>query len=484
MRSSQQSLELRSGTADPHEVAVLHARQRAALAELPRWNAAQRRERLRGLERALRRHAKALRTALYQDFRKHPDEVDATELNPTLSELRYALRHLARWMRPVPVKTPALLFAARSEIRHEPKGQVLILSPWNYPVFLTLPPLIAALAAGNRAILRPSEKAPATTRALGELIADAFPPEEVALVGGDVDVAEFLLTLPFDHIFFTGSSNVGKRVMRAAAEHLSGVTLELGGKSPAIVDETADVRAAAQRIVWGKFINAGQTCVAPDYVLVHERRLRPLVKQMRRALAREYGRSEADRARSPALCRLIDDAHYARLVKMLDESVTAGARIEAGGGREPAERYLAPTLLTGVNADMPIMQGEIFGPVLPLLTYARLDDALAAVNARPKPLALYVFSRKRRNVAAVLDGTSAGGSVVNDTVVHLANPNLPFGGIGESGVGAYHGEFGFRTFSHQRAILVQRRLNFGTLLYPPYGARTRAVVALVRRFLT
>jgi len=454
------------------------------MAASPRWTAAHRKDRLRGLERALRRHANALRTALYDDFRKHPDEVDLTELNPTLGELRHAIRHLEDWMRPQPVKTPMLLFAARSEIRREPKGQVLVLSPWNYPVFLTIPPLIAAVAAGNRAIVRASEKAPNASRAMAEVVADAFPPEEVGFVGGDVDVAEFLLTLPFDHIFFTGSTRVGKLVMRAAAEHLAGVTLELGGKSPAIVDETADVGAAAERIVWGKFINAGQTCVAPDYVLVHERRLAPLIKRMRHALAREYGRSEADRARNPAMCRLIDDAHYERVTRLLDESVAAGARVESGGGRDRGERYLAPTILSGVRGNMPIMDGEIFGPVLPVLTYGRLDDALEAINERAKPLALYVFSRKRRNVEKVLDRTSAGGSVVNDTVLHLANPYLPFGGIGESGVGAYHGELGCRAFSHERSVLVQRPLNLSSLLYPPYGARTRAVVALVRRFLT
>jgi aldehyde dehydrogenase (NAD+) len=465
-------------------IAALHARQREAMQVRGRWSAAERRERLRRLERAVRWNIKPLRAALYKDFRKPADEVDATEINPTLAEIRHAIRHVEHWMRPVRVATPAVLLAARSEIRREPKGQVLILSPWNYPIFLTLPPLVAAIAAGNRVIVRPSEKTPHTAHVLGTIVSQAFAADDVALVHGGIEVSEYLLTLPFDHYFFTGSARVGKRVMHAAAEHLGGVTLELGGKSPAIVDESADVRTAAERIVWGKFINAGQTCVAPDYVLVHERRAEALIREMQRSLDHAFGRGAKKKAASAALCRIIDDAAYARLTDTLERSLFSGARIDTGGERDAASRYIAPTILSDVRNDSPIMESEIFGPILPVLRLGTLDEALQIVNSRPKPLALYLFSRRRARIEAVLEKTTAGGTMVNGTVMHLGNPDLPFGGIGESGVGNYHGEFGFRTFSHERAVVTQGRFALAPLLYPPYGVRTKIIAAFVRRFLT
>jgi aldehyde dehydrogenase (NAD+) len=463
------------------EIRRLYDLQRAALRTQPRSTAAERRQRLRGLRAAILQRRDAVADALYADFSKHRDEVDLTEVHPVLTELKHAIANVDRWMRPVRVPTPLLLFSAHSEIRMEPKGHVLILSPWNYPFYLLMAPLIAAVSAGNRAIVRPSEKVPHTGRVMAEIVAAAFPTDEVACVGGDVDVAEALLALPFDHIFFTGSTRVGKRVMHAAAEHLSSVTLELGGKSPAIVDEHSDVAAAADRLVWGKFINAGQTCIAPDFVLVHEARAKELVERAVGALERLYGGSDEARESNDAFCRLIDQGAFDRVVDALDRSVLGGARIETGGQRNRASRYLAPTILSAVAPNAPIMAEEIFGPVLPVLSYRSLDEALALINDRPKPLALYVFSERNGTVERVLQRTSAGGTVVNNTVIHVANPDLPFGGIGPSGLGSYHGHHGFRAFSHERAVLVQHRLSVVPLLYPPYGKRTRGILQMIER---
>ncbi|HEU0012346.1 MAG TPA: aldehyde dehydrogenase family protein [Longimicrobium sp.] len=464
---------------------IERARRLFAVQREARWRVAatgprERRARLRALRDALLRHRAELHAAVYADFRKNAAEFDLTELQVVLAEIRHAVHHLRRWMRPKRVSTPVLLAHARSHVQYEPKGQALILSPWNYPLLLTFAPLVAAVAAGNCVILRPSEKVPHTSRVMGRIIAGAFPEDEAALVEGEVDVADALLAMPFDHVFFTGSTAVGRRVMRAAAEHLATVTLELGGKSPAILDRSADVRTAAERITWSKFVNAGQTCVAPDYVLLHASQALEFASIAAETLTRMYG---VNRRASTSLPRLIDDAAYHRLTRAVDGTVAAGARIAAGGDRDADERYLAPTLLADVPPHAPIMDEEIFGPVLPIVSYRDLDQALAMVNARPKPLALYVFARDRRAARRIVAGTRAGGTVVNNAIVHLGNPDLPFGGTGESGQGSYHGFHGFRAFSHERAVLVQGRLSLTKLLYPPYDTpRVRRLTDLLVRW--
>jgi len=455
--------------------------QRRRYRAAPAPSLAERLAKLERLERALRSHREALKTALEADFRKSGDETEFTELVVTLAELKFARRKLASWMKPQRVETPLTVFGSHSEIRHEPKGVVLILAPWNYPVFLTLAPLIAALAAGNRAIVRPSEKAPATRDVMAAIVAEAFEPHEVACIGGEVDTAQALLALPFDHIFFTGSTRVGKLVMRAAAEHLASVTLELGGKSPCIVTQDADVSQAASRVAWGKFMNGGQTCVAPDYVLVHESVERRFLQKTVQSIAKMYGKTDDARKTTPDFCRMIDDGHFARINGLLAETIACGAKVETGGQADAAQRYIAPTVLSGVGFDAPIMQDEIFGPVLPVVSYASLDDALAHINARPKPLALYAFAKKPSVVERILGGTSAGGTLVNDTILHLANPNLPFGGVGQSGVGSYHGFFGFKAFSHERAVMRQTKASLAPLLAPPYNVKTRAMTALLEK---
>ena len=433
------------------------------------------------LERAIRTNRKAIVEALAADFGKSPYESEFTEIIVTLAEIKEARANVESWMKSQPVAGSLSMFGSSGELRYEPKGVVLILAPWNYPFQLAIAPLVAALAAGNRCIVRPSEKAPQTRDLIVRMLNETFEPADVFALGGDIDVAEALLELPFDHIFFTGSTKVGKLVMHAAADHLASVTLELGGKSPCVVDADADLAWAAKRIAWGKFMNAGQTCVAPDYVLVHESRERAFVDALKAAVANMYGATDAERARTPDFCRIIDDGHFARIARLLDETVRGGATIETGGATDAAQRYIAPTVLSGVGADAPIMSEEIFGPVLPVLTFATLDAAIAAINARPKPLALYAFSKRANVVDRIVRDTSSGAVVTNDTVLHWAHPHLPAGGVGESGSGSYHGQFGFKAFSHERAILRQSKASLAPLLAPPYGRKTSAMLAMLER---
>jgi aldehyde dehydrogenase (NAD+) len=474
-------------SADDDVAQIERARRLFALQREARWrmaatDAAGRIARLRRLRTAVIAHRQALYDGVWADFRKPAAEFEVTELQLVLAEIAHAIRHLRRWMRPRRVPGTPLLAGTRSRVVHEPRGQVLILAPWNYPAQLLLSPLAAAVAAGNVCIVRPSEKVPATGAVLARIVSDAFPEDEVALVSGGVETADALLRLPFDHFFFTGSTAVGRKVMHAAADHLASVTLELGGKSPAIVDRSADLARAAERIVWGKFVNAGQTCVAPDYVLVHEADAPTFLAAARDAIARFYGTGDGPQ-RSDSLARIVDDLGFARLAEALRGTVEAGARIEAGGGTDAAERYIAPTLLSGVRHDAPLMREEIFGPILPVLTVRSLDEALAFVVARPKPLALYVFARDGRTARRVVRETTAGGTIVNHVICHLANPNLPFGGVGESGQGSYHGHAGFRAFSHERAVLHAGRWSLAPLYYPPYGPRVRRLAALMSRWI-
>jgi aldehyde dehydrogenase (NAD+) len=476
-----------AGREDVDEAAIRRARELFQVQRENRWNVAastghERRTKLKRLRDEIVARRGELAEAMRADFGKHPTEVDITEIHPALDEVNHAIRHVKRWMRPRRVRTPVLLAGTRGEIRHEPRGVVLILAPWNYPFGLLVAPLVAAVAAGNCAILRPSEKVPHTAAALARLVEAVFPPEEVAVVAGGIPVADALLELPFDHVFFTGSTRVGRKVMAAAAKHLASVTLELGGKSPVVVDEQADVAAAARRVMWGKFVNAGQTCIAPDYVLVHRSREREFVSAAKATLAEFYGATEEDRRRTPDFCRIVDAAAHRRLTELLRAAVAAGAKVEAGGVTDAADRYVAPTILSGVTESNPVMDEEIFGPILPVLTFGGLDEAIDVIRRGGKPLAMYVFCGSAENRERVIAGTAAGATVVGNTLLHYANPNLPFGGVGESGQGSYHGEFGFRAFSHQRAVLRQRGRPLAEMFYPPYGRRlVRLATSFARR---
>ena len=447
-----------------------------------RSTAPDRRKKLQRLRVALDKHRGAIAEGIRRDFGRAADESELIEIHPSFEEINFAIAHLTEWMRPEAIEAPILLADTASEIRWEPKGQVLILAPWNYPLFLTLGPLVGAIAAGNVVILKPSEKVPETNRALRAALSDAFREDEVAMVEGEAPVAEALLELPFDHVFFTGSTRVGKVVMAAAAKTLASVTLELGGKSPAIVAPDAAVVRAAQAITWGKFINVGQTCVAPDYALVQEGQRQAFLDGVRTAIERSYG-PESAWATNPELARLVDPAAFTRVKGLVDDAVQRGAKLVVGGQSNAAERFLAPTVLIDVPADAPLLQEEIFGPVLPVVTYRTFEDALAYVRNRPKPLALYVFSRKGSTIDATLAETTSGGVCVNNTLLHLANPGLPFGGIGPSGTGNYHGRAGFRTFSHERAVLRQQGNPMARWLAPPYGSRMNRIVMRLARWL-
>jgi aldehyde dehydrogenase (NAD+) len=428
-----------------------------------------RRAQLGTLRDAIAAHEPLLLEALHADLRKSAYEAYATEIGLVLGEIDYARRHLGAWMKPRRRATPRLSWPSRGIIRPEPYGVGLILGPWNYPVQLLLSPLVGALAAGNSVVLKPSEFAPRTAAALDQLIRTAFPEECVTVVQGDRATAEALLREKFDVIFFTGSSSVGRAVMTAAAQHLTPVTLELGGKCPCLVCSDAPLDLTARRIAWGKFLNAGQTCVAPDFVLA-ERSIRPaLVGALTRAVREFYGE---DPQRSRDYCRIINRRHHDRLVSYL-----GSGRIAHGGHHDADDLYLAPTLLTEVPWDAPAMQEEIFGPILPVLDFDRLDDALAQLRARPTPLALYLFTRNGRTQEHVLGATKSGGVALNDTVTHMVGPALPFGGLGESGLGAYHGQASFNCFTHYRSVLRRSPTLDPKLLFPP----PRISVTLLKR---
>jgi aldehyde dehydrogenase (NAD+) len=462
------------------EVAALFARQQAARWRVAATSADQRRAKLRALLDALMAHRAEAQAALAADFRKSPEEVDLTELYPVISEIKEALRHLPRWMKPRRMPTPIGLFGSVGTIVHEPRGVALIISPWNYPIYLTLGPLVSAIAAGNCAVLKPSEFTPHTNAFLRRLLAGLFPEEEVALAEGEADTVQALLALPFDHIFFTGSPAVGRVVMKAAAEHLASVTLELGGKSPVLVDADANLREAARKIAWGKGLNGGQTCVAPDYVLVHAQVHDALVTELKRAFEAFYGATPEARRASPDLARIINKRHFMRLRALLDGSA---ARIAFGGGADEASCYIEPTVLTEVDPASPVMQEEIFGPLLPVLKVQDMDEAVAFVNARPKPLALYIFSRSGRAAETLVARTSAGGGCINDTVLHFVHTGLPTGGVNTSGFGKAHGRYGFEAFSNARGILRQpTRFSAIQLMYPPYTGFVRRMVDLTLRY--
>ena len=404
-----------------------------------------RREQLRKLSAALERHEPELLAALHSDLRKSPTQGYTTELGLVQAEIRHALKHLHRWAAPQKRKTPWFVAPARGWVQAEPLGVALILGPWNYPVQLLLTPLVSAIAAGNCAVLKPSELAPRTSEVIATLVRETFAEDFISVSSGGPGVAEALLTERFDKIFFTGSTRVGRLVMAAAAKHLTPVTLELGGKCPTIVCADANVELAAKRIAWGKFMNAGQTCVAPDFVLVQRGVRESFVTALKKSLREFYG---DDASRSADFGRIINARHFERLISYLRDG-----EVVHGGGQDAKDLFLAPTILADVSPDAPVMQEEIFGPILPVLEFAQIGDALASLRGRPTPLALYVFSNDRGTQARVLAETRSGGACVNDVVSHMIGTGLPFGGLGESGLGAYHGRAGFDAFSHPRAVL-------------------------------
>jgi aldehyde dehydrogenase (NAD+) len=455
------------------DIDQIYAAQQRNRARVAATTAAERIAKLRRLEDALLARRDEIRAALWADYRKPAAEVDLSEILPVVGETRHARRHLRTWMRPKRVSAPLTLIGSRSRIVYEPKGVVLIISPWNFPINLTLGPLVSAIAAGNCAIVKPSEMTPHASACMKQILADLFAEDEVAVVEGDASVSEALLRRKFDHIFFTGSPRVGRIVMKMAAEHLSSVTLELGGKSPVIVDRTANLDEAAKKVAWGKFFNSGQICIAPDYLLVDESIRVPFIDKLRTAI---------DTFGAESRGVLVNERHAARVRQLIDDAVSRGAELVAGG--EVRDRLVPPTVLAGVDQGWPVMQEEIFGPVLPMLTYKSIDEALAVIASREKPLVMYVFSRNRAFVRDVIARTTAGGTVVNDTLLHFYQLNLPFGGVGESGIGKAHGFFGFEAFSNARGILEQpTRFSGIQLMYPPYTKWKQRLIDFTVRWL-
>lgn len=412
------------------------------------------------LKQGIFRHREALKEALKQDLGKSGFESEMCEVGLTLSELDWMQRHLKRLTREKRVGTPVAQFPSRSFQSPSPYGNVLILSPWNYPVLLTLEPLIDALAAGNTAVVKPSAYAPNTATALERLLRECFPPEYVCVITGGREENQCLLHQKFDMIFFTGGKAVGREVLRAAAEHLTPVTLELGGKSPCIVDSTAAIDLAAKRIVFGKFLNCGQTCVAPDYILCHSSVREQLLRALCREINAQFGENPLN---NPDYGKIINRKHFDRLSRLIQ-----GEKVTFGGGTDPDALRIAPTVLDGVTFDDPVMEEEIFGPILPVLTFDSLEEVIAAVESRPHPLALYLFTRDKKTQKEVLSRCQFGGGCVNDTIIHLATSEMPFGGVGESGMGGYHGRAGFETFSHTRSIVDKKTWLDLPVRYQPY----------------
>lgn len=424
---------------------------------------------------AMRKNETVLEEALKKDLGKSAFESYATEIGFVLADIRYTIQNLQKWSAPKRVRTPLYLFPGKSKIQKEPYGSVLILGPYNYPVQLLAEPLVGAIAAGNCAVLKPSELTPHVSEAMYQIVHSTFKEEYIACVEGGVEVNQELLSQKFDYIFFTGSERVGRIVMKAAAENLTPVTLELGGKSPVIIEKTANIKEAARRIAWGKLMNAGQTCVAPDYVLVDESRKQQFLTEMKTAFSHLYGK---EIKKNPDFGRIVNERHMERLQKILEQDAKY---LFCGGEADTLQRYIEPAILDlGKDQNAASMQEELFGPILPVLSYHKLEDAVRFVNKRAKPLALYLFTKKRSAEKFVLERVSSGGVCVNDTISHLINPDLPFGGVGASGMGQYHGKYSFDTFTHEKSVFYKPADWNLPVCYPPF---TKGKMNLVKFFL-
>ena len=424
---------------------------------------------------AMRKNETVLGEALKKDLGKSAFESYATEIGFVLADIRYTIQNLQKWSAPKRVRTPLYLFPGKSKIQKEPYGSVLILGPYNYPVQLLAEPLVGAIAAGNCAVLKPSELTPHVSEAMYQIVHSTFKEEYIACVDGGVEVYQELLSQKFDYIFFTGSERVGRIVMKAAAENLTPVTLELGGKSPVIIEKTANIKEAARRIAWGKLMNAGQTCVAPDYVLVDESRKQQFLTEMKTAFSHLYGK---EIKKNPDFGRIVNERHMERLQKILEQDAKY---LFCGGEADTLQRYIEPAILDlGKDQNAASMQEELFGPILPVLSYLKLEDAVRFVNKRAKPLALYLFTKKRSAEKFVLERVSSGGVCVNDTISHLINPDLPFGGVGASGMGQYHGKYSFDTFTHEKSVFYKPADWNLPVCYPPF---TKGKMNLVKFFL-
>jgi aldehyde dehydrogenase (NAD+) len=428
---------------------------------------------LKKLRQYLLDHVDEACEATKMDFGKPVAETIIGELLVLISEISYTIKHLHRWMKPERQSTPLTMTGTSAYIQYEPKGCTLIIAPWNYPIALALKPLVSAIAAGCTAIIKPSEMTPCSANFVTKAIESLFNRNEVAVIQGDADTAAALLKLPFNHIFFTGSPAVGKIVMKAAAEHLASVTLELGGKSPSIVDASADIAVTAKRIAWAKFFNNGQTCIAPDYVLVQQSVEQQLLSELKKAILLMYGSDTHRIEESESYGRIVNAKHFDRLQAHLQNAKLLGALVTIGGNSNASTRYFAPTILTQVNHEMTAMKDEIFGPILPVMTFQSLEQAITIVNHGEKPLALYIHSKNKAAINQILNHTSSGNALVNEMLTQFGNTEIPFGGVNNSGIGKSNGYYGFKEFSNAKGVMKRR---FGTMkfLYPPYSTKLEA----------
>ncbi len=444
-------------------------------------NANERRAKLKALKYAVEiEYRQKIREACFKDLGKASAEADLTEVFSVVSEAKHAIRHLKSWMKPHKVSTPLSLLGSSSWIKYEPKGVCLIISPWNFPFNLTFGPLVSAIAAGNCVVIKPSEMTPHSSAVMREIIGKLFKENEVALIEGGIEASTALLELPFNHIFFTGAPSIGKIVMTAAAKHLTSVTLELGGKSPTIVDETANINNAAKMIAWGKFANNGQICIAPDYVFVHESKRQELTKALQNQLDEFYSEEPET---SESYARIVNERHFDRVKNYIDDAVKKGAKIITGGKVIKEEKFIAPTIIENAPLDSEVMTNEIFGPVLPIFSYQNLAEPLQYIQANEKPLALYIYSKNSANINKIIDNTRAGGTCINNNDVHFFQHNLPFGGVNNSGIGKGHGKFGFEAFSNARGVLKQVLPSSLQLMMPPYTDFKRKLIELTIKWL-
>ena len=465
-----------TGESNPADIQRVFESQLATAHAWRESTVAERIARLKKLREGMMARREDFYAAFKKDYNKSPSEVEGTEFMPVLDEIRHAIGNLKKWATPTRVWPTMATAFTQSWIEYQPRGRVLIVAPWNFPLNLCFGPLVSALAAGNTAILKPSEMTPAVSTVMMEVIADLFPSNEVAMFEGSLPTSQVMLDLPFDHIFFTGSPAVGKVVMAAAAKHLTSVTLELGGKSPVIVDESADIKLSAQTLMWGKFTNCGQICVAPDHLYVHESVKDRFVAACREVLAERYGKTPEAQRQSPDLTRVINQRHTQRLDRLLQDAKSKGAKVLVGGEVDISSCYVSPTLIDQVPANASIMTEEIFGPVLPVIAYKDLDDVVRQINATPKPLALYIFSTNKQRTRRLLAQTSSGGAAVNHCVLQFSHGNLPFGGVYNSGIGSGHGIYGFKAFSHERAVLKSGPIMMARLFFPPYtGVKAKLI---------
>ncbi|MBA1354502.1 aldehyde dehydrogenase [Staphylococcus cohnii] len=434
-----------------------------------------RKKQLKQLSKSIKNYESELLEAFQEDLGKNKVEAYATEIGFTLKNIKSARKELKNWAKTKQVNTPLFMFPTKSYIMKEPYGTVLIIGPFNYPFQLLIEPLIGAIAAGNTVILKPSEFTPNVSGVIQQIIADAFDPEYINIIQGNADTTQTLLQFPFDYIFFTGSEQVGRVVYGAASKNLTPVTLELGGKSPAIIDESANIKVASERICFGKFTNAGQTCVAPDYLLVNRKVKDELISALKKTITEFYGTNIQD---SPDYGRIVNQKHYHRLNELLNIHYP---EITFGGQTDINENFIAPTILEGTTFDSKIMENEIFGPILPIIAYDDFDEAIDLIRTKPKPLSLYLFSEDENSSERILNELSFGGGAINDTLMHLANPNLPFGGVGASGIGKYHGKYSFDTFSHDKSYIFKSTRLESSLLFPPYKGKFKYIKAFFNK---